>query len=122
MDKKTPMQIQIELAVTNGRSYSKVPYINLRDERKLKQWLFFSRVRMYRTYHDEKEKDETPLFPYVLLYAFNEVEKIRDSFKRKIKKFKEEIPFYLLAMIIEMDDLKRKTKTLEAKLHFHEQP
>ena len=74
-DEKTPMQIQTELLVTNGRGYSPIPYIKLRDERALKQWLYFSHSRFVKLSFDEKD-DEISLFPYVLSYAFNEVEKI----------------------------------------------
>ena len=47
-DKKTPLQIEFEMAVTNGRSYLRVPYTNFFGKKNaLKQWLRFSENSVY---------------------------------------------------------------------------
>lgn len=94
-DKKTPMQLSVELAVTDGRGYSKVPYTKwFGQKRALKQWLRFSRVRAYRTHHNEKRGDKISLFPYLIFYAFNRIE----SFEREVKKFKKDLPIIIGVM------------------------
>ena len=75
--KKTPMQIRVEMLATNGRGYSNVPYTKAFGEKSaLRQWLRFSRVRVYNTTINETRGDKLSLFPYLILYAGNRIDRI----------------------------------------------
>src|SRR4030042_2831242 len=107
--KKTPMQIRVEMLATNGRGYSNVPYTKVFGEKSaLRQWLRFSRVRVYNTTLNEQRGDKISLFPYLVLYSCNRI----DSFFNKMK---NKIPLYVMAMA----DRERQGR-LENSLHLKE--
>ena len=66
--RKTPIQLRIEGAISNGKSYQMVPYTKLLGNRlALKQWLLFSKVRCVNLYNPISSKeDKTRLSEYVL--------------------------------------------------------
>jgi len=64
LEKKTLTQIEIELNVTNNKSYQTVPYTKVLGEKNaLKQWLLFSNERCIRLHN--YNSDQTPFLNYV---------------------------------------------------------
>ncbi|MBU4069347.1 MAG: hypothetical protein KJ646_00015 [Nanoarchaeota archaeon] len=64
LEEKTSKQIQIELNVTNNKSYQTVPYTKVLGQKNaLKQWLLFSNERCIGLYN--YNSDQTPFLHYV---------------------------------------------------------
>ena len=62
--RKTPLQLQIEGAVTSGRSYLTVPYTTLLGQKRaLKQWFLFSNFRPFSPI--DHSVDKTSLLHYL---------------------------------------------------------
>ena len=65
---KTEIQRRIELSVTNGRSYQKIPYTRLLGNRlALRQWGLFSNYRCIKT--NNSPSDETSFFEYLPFFV-----------------------------------------------------
>jgi len=90
-DLKTQPQIDIEMEITKGRGYAKVPYTKLFGPKKaLDQWLLFSRSGIYCPYITPVEK--VPLSIFLPKY------------------FEAMIPLTLMSMVAEKNNSLAQTK------------
>jgi len=99
IEKKTPTQEELEILVTKGRGYEKIPYIKfLGQKTALQNWLLFSKTRLIKSsYSDAK----IPFLDYLKEIIKEDKEKYGDILVGllRYKKIPPEYFFYFKSFI-----------------------